>query len=297
METTSANDYAYISQAIHYLEENARSQPSLDELAAHLHLSPFHLQRMFKRWAGISPKRFVQFLTLNHAKQLLDESKSLLDTTYEVGLSSASRLHDLFVNIEAMTPAEYKKLGAGLTIHYGFHKTPFGDCLLAATQRGICALLFVAEEPNGRALAYQSLQEKWAEATLIEEPTQTAPLVQQIFFVHGVNQANGREKLTLLLKGTNFQLKVWEALLRVPPTAVATYGSIAKMVGKPKASRAVGTAIGRNGVGYLIPCHRVIRQSGVIDGYRWGSTRKKAILAWESAGDGDGAEEVYPINT
>ena len=284
MDTTSATDYAYITQAINYLDENARSQPSLEELAQHLHLSPFHLQRMFKRWAGISPKRFVQFLTLNHAKQLLDDSKSVLDTTYEVGLSSPSRLHDLFVNIEAITPAEYKKLGAGLTISYGFHKTPFGECLIAVTDRGICALLFVPDEPNGHATTYQALEEKWPSAQLSENPSKTESAAQQIFNGRPSSK-NGRDKLTLYLKGTNFQLKVWEALLRIPPTAVATYGDIAKMIGQPKASRAVGTAIGRNAVGYLIPCHRVIRSSGVIDGYRWGSTRKKAILAWESAQD------------
>ena len=276
-ETTHATDYAYITEAIRYLDEHVQEQPSLDVLAAHLHLSPFYLQRMFKRWAGISPKRFVQVLTLNHAKQLLTASKSMLDTTYEVGLSSTSRLHDLFVNIEAMTPAEYKRLGAGLQIRYGYHETPFGECLLAVTSRGVCTLLFVGDE--GRTAVYETLQTNWPEATLIHDEAETALAAQNIF---KPTAAGNQNEITLLLKGTNFQVKVWEALLRVPPAAVASYGDIAQLIGKPKASRAVGSAIGRNTIGYLIPCHRVIRQSGVVDGYRWGNTRKKALLAWEA---------------
>ncbi len=274
-------DYATIERAIHYLEKRAQTQPSLEELADHLHMSPFHVQRLFKRWAGISPKRFIQVLTLKHAKQLLTDSKSVLETTYEVGLSSTSRLHDLFVNVDAMTPAEYKQQGGGLYINYGFHTTPFGDCLLAVTKRGICGLQFVAD--NGRAAVFETFRAHWEKATLVHDETATSPLAADIF-----NPASEQPTKTwpLLLKGTNFQVKVWEALLQIPPAAVASYGDVAHMIGKPKASRAVGRAIGRNEIGYLIPCHRVIRQSGAVDGYRWGNTRKKALLAWES-GRGD----------
>ena len=280
-DVATMTDYAYVAQAIRYLDDHAHEQPSLEELATHLHLSPFYLQRMFKRWAGISPKRFVQVLTLQHAKQVLAESKSMLHTTYEVGLSSTSRLHDLFVKIEAMTPAEYKRLGAGLQIEYGFHQTPFGECLLAVTTRGVCALLFVVDDD--RTAVVETLGEKWPNAQLIENRNKTRLVAEQIF---DPASQNGREPIPLLLKGTNFQVKVWEALLRIPPTAVASYGDIAQMIGKPKASRAVGSAIGRNAIGYLIPCHRVIRQSGVVDGYRWGNTRKKALLAWETGMEG-----------
>jgi AraC family transcriptional regulator, regulatory protein of adaptative response / methylated-DNA-[protein]-cysteine methyltransferase len=271
---TSSSDYQMIAAAIAYLEANHRSQPSLEELAAHLAISPFHLQRLFKRWAGISPKRFVQFLTVEHAKELLVESRTMLDAAYETGLSGPGRLHDLFVNVEAMTPGEFKLGGHGLTIQYGFHVTPFGECLLAMTERGVCGLNFVGEA--GRDAELAALRRRWPAADLYEEPVATAAVVDSIFA-----PAQGDE-IRLLLAGTNFQIKVWEALLRIPPGSACTYEDVAQWVGQPSAARAVGGAVGANAIAYLIPCHRVIRKSGVIKEYRWGSTRKKAILGWEA---------------
>ncbi len=274
---TSASDYQLIAAAIAYLEANHRSQPSLEELARHVAVSPFHLQRLFKRWAGISPKRFVQFLTVEHAKQLLAESRTMLDAAYETGLSGPGRLHDLFINVEAMTPGEFKLGGQGLTIQYGFHATPFGECLLAATERGICGLNFVGQP--GREAELEALRARWPAAELVENPEATAAVVDKIFAAeHGSEDA-----VRLLLAGTNFQIKVWEALLRIPPGSACTYEDVAQWVGQPSAARAVGGAVGANAIAYLIPCHRVIRKSGVIRDYRWGSTRKKAILGWEAS--------------
>lgn len=271
-------DYKRIEQALNYLEENYQAQPSLDEVAAHVHLSPYHFQRLFSEWAGVSPKQFLKFLTLEHAQNLLRDAHSVLETAYDVGLSSPSRLHDLFVTIDGVTPAEYKRLGAGLEMWYGFHQTPFGECLLAVTERGVSGLFFVQE--GDRAAVLGDLRESWPAATLSEEPAATAPIVKQIFTAAQTDQ---KAELKLFLKGTKFQLKVWEALLRIPPAAVCSYGDIAKLLDKPKAARAVGSAVGRNMVAYVIPCHRVIRSSGVIKDYRWGSVRKKAILGWEAA--------------
>jgi AraC family transcriptional regulator of adaptative response/methylated-DNA-[protein]-cysteine methyltransferase len=277
-------DYQLIAAAIAYLEDNHRGQPSLEELAEHLAVSPYHLQRLFTRWAGISPKRFVQFLTVEHAKQLLADSHTLLETAYATGLSGPGRLHDLFVGVEAMTPGEFKLGGQGLTIRYGFHATPFGDCLLATTERGICGLTFVGDEDE-----LSSLQARWPSARLVEDFRGTAEMAQRIFapgFLasrqEDLSPSNGAP-LRLLLAGTNFQIKVWDALLRIPPGSVCTYEDIALRIGQPSAARAVGGAVGSNAIAYLIPCHRVIRKSGVIRDYRWGSTRKKALLTWESA--------------
>jgi AraC family transcriptional regulator, regulatory protein of adaptative response / methylated-DNA-[protein]-cysteine methyltransferase len=274
---TSSSDYQMIAAAIAYLEANHRSQPSLEELAAHLAISPFHLQRLFKRWAGISPKRFVQFLTVEHAKELLAESRTMLDAAYETGLSGPGRLHDLFVNVEAMTPGEFKLRGHGLTIQYGFHATPFGECLLAMTERGVCGLSFVGEA--GRDAELAALRGRWPAADLREEQAATAAVVDSIFAA----DHQGGDEIRLLLAGTNFQIKVWEALLRIPPGSACTYEDVAQWVGQPSAARAVGGAVGANAIAYLIPCHRVIRKSGVIREYRWGSTRKKAILGWEAS--------------
>ncbi|HMN30385.1 MAG TPA: methylated-DNA--[protein]-cysteine S-methyltransferase [Caldilineaceae bacterium] len=275
MEST---DYQRIAEAIEYLDTNYRNQPELDDLAAHLHLSPFHLQRLFTRWAGISPKRFVQYLTVQHAKQRLNAAQSVLDAALDAGLSGPGRLHDLLVVTEAVTPGEYKSKGAGLTIRYGRHTTPFGDCLLAATERGVCKLAFVGEE--GWAAAVDDLRQQWGGATLVQDPAYTQPLLDLIF---PPASAQGERKLNLLLKGTNFQLKVWEALLRIPPGDTTSYEAVAKAIGQPEAARAVGGAVGSNSIAYLIPCHRVIRKSGVIQDYHWGATRKKAILLWEAA--------------
>ena len=274
---TSASDYQMIAAAIAFLEANHRSQPSLEELAAHLAISPFHLQRLFKRWAGISPKRFVQFLTVEHAKQLLAESHTMLDAAYETGLSSPGRLHDLFINVEAMTPGEFKLGGRGLTIQYGFHATPFGECLLAMTERGVCGLNFTGAA--GRDAELAALRARWPAAGLSEDQPATAAVVDSIF----APAHQGGDAVRLLLAGTNFQIKVWEALLRIPPGSACTYEDVAQWVGRPSAARAVGGAVGANAIAYLIPCHRVIRKSGVIKDYRWGSTRKKAILGWEAS--------------
>ncbi|MEM7532394.1 MAG: methylated-DNA--[protein]-cysteine S-methyltransferase [Chloroflexota bacterium] len=291
--TDQLTDYQRIATAIRYIEMNHQAQPSLEDIAEHLHLSPAHVQRLFRRWAGISPKRFLQYLTVEHAKQLLSENHSVLDATYEAGLSSPGRLHDLFVNVEAVTPGEYKSGGAGIDIAYGFHDTPFGECLLATTARGICGLLFTAkgiddETPElAQTETLQVLQKQWSAAILMQDESVTQPLIDQIFLLdqkidHETTNISS-ENIRLLLKGTNFQLQVWRALLDIPLGSVCAYGDIATHIGKPKASRAVGSAVGANAIAYLIPCHRVIRKSGMIKDYRWGSTRKKALLGWEQA--------------
>lgn len=277
----SAGDYALVAAAIRYLESHQPAQPELDELATQLGVSPFHLQRVFKRWAGISPKRFLQFLTVEHAKQLLAASHSVLDAAYAAGLSGPGRLHDLFVTVEAMTPGEYKTGGAGLTITYGAHASPFGPCVIATTARGVCALNF---DDGGGLAPDAALHARWPHARLVENPDAIAAVAGQIF--HGAwstDPAAGQAPLRLLLAGTNFQIKVWEALLRIPAGAVCTYEDVAALIGQPAAARAVGGAVGANEIAFLIPCHRVIRKSGVIRDYRWGSTRKKAILGWEAA--------------
>lgn len=270
-------DYQRIAAAIRFLEENYQSQPDLAQVAAYLGLSDYHFQRLFTRWAGISPKKFVQFLTLNHAKQLLAASQSVLDATYAVGLSSPGRLHDLFVTYEALTPGNYKQRGAGLTITYGLTTSPFGNCLIALTDRGICALRFVAE--GEMATAVSQLQAEWPQAAWVADNGRVASLAPRIFTTPTQPDAD----LRLYVSGTPFQLKVWQALLTIPPGQVAAYGTIARLLGDKNASRAVGTAVGHNPIAYLIPCHRVIRQNGGFGQYRWGSTRKKAILAWEAA--------------
>ena len=273
-----AEDYSRIEQAIHFLEENYHRQPELCEVADCVHLSEFHFQRMFRRWAGISPKRFVQFLTLEHAKKCLAGSHSVLDATYDAGLSSPGRLHDLFVNIEAMTPGEFKARGAGLRIHYGLHASPFGDCLLAVTERGVCGLGFVGG--NGRAPLLRDFKSRWPAARWEENVLLTRPYISRIFAGDG---NHGNRPITLVLHGTNFQLKVWEALLKVPMGSVVPYEDLAVTVCSARAARAVGSAVGSNPIAYLIPCHRVIRKGGEIGGYHWGSARKKAILAREAA--------------
>ncbi|MDJ0755756.1 MAG: methylated-DNA--[protein]-cysteine S-methyltransferase [Ardenticatenaceae bacterium] len=268
-------DYERIAAAIRYLEENLQEQPSLDDLADFLYLSPYHTQRLFKRWAGVSPKRFTQFLTLTYAQNVLHETQSTLEATYAAGLSSSSRLHDLFVSIDGVTPAEYKKLGQGVVIQYGYHPTPFGEALLAITERGLCGLYFVMDS---RANSLNDLMSNWPNASFIENSAAVAPVARQIF---ENREPGGNNKLHLFLKGTNFQLKVWEALLKIPSGQVCSYGDLARLIGQPKASRAVGSAVARNAIAYLIPCHRVIRSSGLINTYRWGDQRKKALFVWE----------------
>lgn len=281
MQTTmlnqSAIDYQRIEKAILFLEENFLKQPSLGEIARQIHLSEFHFQRLFKRWAGISPKRFLQFLTVEHAKKLLETSRNLLEVTYEAGLSSSGRLHDLFINIEAVTPGEYKNRGQGLTIHYGFHPTPFGNCLLAATEKGICHLSF--SDGSETRTAEKNLKKRWRGANLIQSQAVTQPLIEGIFWPAARKTSRC---VNVHLKGTNFQIKVWEALLKIPSGAVVCYEDVARLVCSSKASRAVANAVANNPIAYLIPCHRVIRKTGVFGQYQWGESRKKAILAWEA---------------
>lgn len=268
-------DYCRIEKAINFIEENFQNQPSLKEIADHVALSEFHFTRLFTKWAGTSPQRFMRFLTKEFAKEKLAESNNLLEATFEAGLSSSSRLHDLFVSYEAMTPAEFKSKGAGLTIHYGIHETPFGECLIAITERGITDFRFIGKESN--VFIIKELQQDFEKATLIFDNNFTKPFIEQIFY----ETSNSTEPITLLMRGTNFQIKVWEALLKIPFGQMVSYETIANAIGKPTAQRAVGTAIGSNRLGYIIPCHRVLQKVGGIGGYRWGITRKKAILGWE----------------
>jgi AraC family transcriptional regulator of adaptative response/methylated-DNA-[protein]-cysteine methyltransferase len=272
-------DYHRIERAIRFLDASAPSQPSLADVARHVGMSPYHFQRLFTRWAGISPKRFAQVLALEYAKGLLRDSRNLLDATYDAGLSSGGRLHDLFVSLEAVTPGEYRARGAGLRITAGFHDTPFGECLLAVTERGVCGLTFL---DGDREAALADLAARWPMAIIEERRRATIEAASRIFRALEVRDPAGVVPLALLVRGTNFQVKVWNALLRVPAGSVTTYEAIATAVGVPKAVRAVGTAVGHNPVAYLIPCHRVIRTTGALGGYRWGLERKRAMLAWET---------------
>jgi AraC family transcriptional regulator, regulatory protein of adaptative response / methylated-DNA-[protein]-cysteine methyltransferase len=271
-----SEDYLRIEQAILYLENHYKEQPSLEEVAANIGLSEYHFQRLFTRWAGVSPKRFLQFLTKEGAKELLSRSENLLHTTHQVGLSSLGRLHDLFVTTEAVTPGEYKTRGEGVTIRYGIHLTPFGKCLIGLTGRGICHLGFVS---GSEGEAIDDLVNEWKEASMVEDYRSTAALVGPIFDLR--YDARIKQPLALHLRGTNFQLKVWEALLQIQAGTATTYEGLAQRIGQPNASRAVGSAVGHNPVAVLIPCHRVIRKVGDFGNYRYGELRKKALLARE----------------
>jgi AraC family transcriptional regulator, regulatory protein of adaptative response / methylated-DNA-[protein]-cysteine methyltransferase len=268
-------EYPIIEQALIYIEKNFKNQPELDEIASHLNISPSHLQRTFKDWVGISPKRFLQFLTIDHARKLLQESRSVLEATFESGLSSPGRIHDLFVNIDAVTPGEFKEMGKGLKIEYGQHQSPFGICTLATTQRGLCFMGFHSKA-FGQSFM-DDMTSRFPEAIFKENKSAT-----QVYFAAIFNPNHSKKKLTLFLKGTNFQIKVWEALLKIPSGNVCSYGDISKIIGRPKANQAVGSAVGANPVSYLIPCHRVIQNMGIFGDYHWGSARKKAMLIWES---------------
>jgi len=274
----ASDDYQRIEQAIRYIEANATRQPELSEIAAHLNLSEFHFQRLFTRWAGISPKRFLQFLTRENAKAWMDRSGSLLEATYAAGLSSPGRLHDLFIQTEAVTPGEYKSGGEGVEISYGFHPTPFGECMLGLTSRGICFLGFVEGD---RTAVMAELKQTWPNAVLSEQAHITEALVNRIFQPREVDKDGAG--LQLHLRGTNFQIKVWEALLRLPEGQAVNYERLAQELGCPAGSRAVGNAVGKNPVAYLIPCHRVLRKTGEMGNYRYGWARKRAILGWEMA--------------
>jgi AraC family transcriptional regulator of adaptative response/methylated-DNA-[protein]-cysteine methyltransferase len=284
-------DYIRVESALAYLAENRQTQPSLVEVAEHVGLSEHHLQRLFTRWAGISPKRFLQFQNIENAKALLRDSRSVLDTTYSTGLSSGGRLHDLFVTLEAVTPGEFKSGGVGLTIRTGFHDSPFGECLIGVTDRGICGLSFVVGGDQAGAMA--ELESHWPGATFVDDPRTTRLTVRKVFAAWDGGEpqptsgegatAGSPTPLSLLVRGTNFQVRVWQALLRIPPGAVATYEDVASIVGRVGATRAVGSAIARNPVAYLIPCHRVIRKTGAFGGYHWGAARKVALLLRETA--------------
>lgn len=274
----SGSDYSRVERAIQYLESHCQEQPGLAEVARHAGLSEFHFQRLFQRWAGVSPKAFLQCLTLARAKRLLEDSRSLLDTSLEVGLSGAGRLHDLFLSLEAMTPGDYKQAGASLVISWSLHDTPFGPALFAATEKGLCALSFL--EADAREQALRELQARWPAATLVEASDRTGPMAREV-----VSRMQGGRPgaLPLLLKGSPFQIQVWKALLMIPEGRLATYQDIARLAGSPRATRAVGSALAVNPIGYLIPCHRVIRATGAIGDYHWGSIRKLALLGVEGA--------------
>lgn len=273
----ATTDYARIERAIRYLDRERAAAPSLADVAAHVGLSESHFQRMFTRWAGISPKRFVQYRTAEVVKRLLRERRPVLEATYEAGLSGPGRLHDLVINAEAVTPGELQRGGLGVTVRYGFHPTPFGDCLIAVTPRGVCHLAFV--EPVSRREALARLEHDWPLAQLVPDQDATRAAAAKAFPPPG---SSAVPSLALHVKGTNFQLKVWKALLEIPVGDVTTYGAIANALGDPKASRAVGSAVGANPVSYLIPCHRVIRASGELGGYAWGVERKKVMLRREA---------------
>lgn len=269
-------DFERIARAIAYLRRNAARQPELTDVARHLNLSEHHFQRLFTRWAGVSPKRFLQFLTVEHAKSRLALNTRLLDVAGDVGLSGPGRLHDLFITLEALSPGEFKAGGAGLTIRFGAHASPFGECVIATTDRGICGLQFT----DGSADPASALRRDWPNADFLRDDAATATLAQRIF--EPLASRRG-EPLAVAVKGTNFQLQVWRALLALPLGTVASYGGIARAIGRPGAARAAGAAIGANPVAWLIPCHRVIRDTGAISGYRWGPDRKAAMLGWEAA--------------
>ena len=266
--------YRQIEKAIGYIVKNFKQQPKLETIAAAMHISPAHFQRLFTAWAGTSPKKFLQYISVEHAKTLLREEKtSLFDATEETGLSSTSRLHDLFINIEGMTPAEYKKGGLNLMINYSFSKSLFGDIIIASTAKGICHLAFFEDKNT----AVTSLKTLFPNALFKEKTTAMQKNALTLFSKQPVNLP----EIKLHLKGTDFQLKVWKSLLNIPQGELSTYKKIAKNIGNQKAARAVGTAIGKNPIAYLIPCHRVIKTSGKFDGYRWGTIRKTAIIGWE----------------
>ncbi len=270
---TTAPQYELIEAAMAWLADMRAEQPSLEELAEHIGYAPAHLQKVFTRWVGVSPKRFLSYLTLDYAKQRLAESDSVLDAALDAGLSGPGRLHDLFVAHEAITPGDYKKRGEGLTICYGWHASPFGQALVMMTERGLCGLAFATDNS---VKVFANMAARWPAARIIEAPAETAALAATVF-------GNGGERIPLHLSGTNFQFRVWEALLRIPDGGLVPYQWVAKAVGQPKAARAVGAAIGRNPISYLIPCHRAILSNGYLRNYEWGLPRKMAMIGWEAS--------------
>jgi AraC family transcriptional regulator, regulatory protein of adaptative response / methylated-DNA-[protein]-cysteine methyltransferase len=271
------SDYARIEKALGYLAANVDEQPDLDRVAAEIGLSPFHFQRLFTRWVGVSPKKFLQYLSLGRAKECLAQAGSVLDASFAAGLSGPGRLHDLFVAHEAVTPGEYKARGAGLEIFWGWAQSPFGEALVLATARGLCGLAFSSDEPAVKAATFADMQARWPAATYREDRAAVAKIAGHLF-------AEKRDDaLKLVLYGSPWQIKVWEALLAIPPGQLVSYDDIASLIGAKRASRAVGTAVGANPISWLVPCHRVIRKSGAISHYHWGRPRKLAMIGWEAA--------------
>jgi AraC family transcriptional regulator of adaptative response/methylated-DNA-[protein]-cysteine methyltransferase len=271
------SDYDVVRRAIEYIVDNWREQPSLDDIARAVGLKPLSLQRLFTRWAGLSPKAFVQALTLDRARTLLADSASVLDATYEVGLSGPGRLHDLFVTHEAMTPGDYKARGRGIVMRWGFYLSPFGRALVMATERGLAGLAFA--DPGREQAALADMQARWPNATFVEDEAATTAYAQRIF-----DRAAWRadRPLRIVMIGSDFEIRVWETLLGLPIGTATTYSDIAEHIGRPKAARAVGTAVGRNPLSFVVPCHRVLGKGGGLCGYHWGLTRKRAILGWEA---------------
>lgn len=269
-------NYSRIEEAISYINKNFKSQPGLEEIAGKIHVSPFHFQKLFTEWAGVSPKKFLQYISLDYAKNILKEKQAtLFDAAYDTGFSGTSRLHDLFIKIEGMTPGEYKNGGENLSINYSYAESPFGNMLVASTSKGICHMSFIESEKD----ALNKLQHNFPHAKY----KQVVDLVQQNALYIFTHDWSKLDQIKLHLKGTNFQIKVWETLLKIPVGGLSTYGKIAKEIGNANASRAVGTAIGSNPIAYLIPCHRVIRSTGGTGEYMWGSVRKTALIGWEGA--------------
>ena len=275
------DNFERVKRVIEYLSAHQKSQPSLEEISTQLGISPSHLHRLFSDWAGITPKSFLKCLTLEHARSMLKDNYSVLDTTLESGLSGPSRLHDLFVSIEAASPGEIKSGGVGLKIDAGFAESPFGPCLIAKSQRGICHMSF--ESKRSKEIGLEIVRAEWPNSELNWNKDAAKPIAKQLFVRSSDMRPEVKlKKLKAFVKGTDFQVRVWRALLRLPSGYLATYGNIAREIGNPHSSRAVGTAIGKNPIAFLIPCHRVIRSTGACGEYRWGSERKKAMIAWES---------------
>ena len=285
-EASSAADYTLVRRAIAYLSDDWIRQPDLDALARHLELSPAHCQKVFKRWCGLSPKEFVAALTLDHARQMLDSKASVLDAAHASALSGGGRLHDLFVSHHAVTPGDYKKRGAGLEIRCGFHESPFGRALVAATRRGLVGLSFVNDDTGGDDEAtFEDLRSRWPNAKFISDQVVTRYYLAKIFgsTVLDSGGSHAERAIRVVLIGSDFEVRVWETLLKIPTGRAVSYGDIARHIGKPKSARAVGTAVGRNPISFVVPCHRVLRADGGLGGYHWGVTRKRAIIGWEAA--------------
>lgn len=270
-------DYEVVRRAIAEISEDWRAQPSVDEIARRVGLDADRLTRLFQRWAGLTPKAFLQAVTLDHARRLLDDAPSLLDASFELGLSGPARLHDLFVTHEAMTPGAYKAKGEGLVMRTGFHPSPFGIAVVVATERGLAGLAFA--DPGGEQAALDDLTRRWPRARFIADPAATAPVAARVF---SAERWSREEPLNVILIGTDFEVRVWRTLLTIPFGRARTYSDIADEIGNPKASRAVGAAVGRNPISFVVPCHRVLGRSGALTGYHWGLTRKRAILGWEA---------------